>query len=93
MNKIEEIKNIIKEKILVERLELDDITAEEINDNEALFGDGLGLDSVEALDVISGVEEEFDIKMQGMEEEEIRQTFSSVETLSAYIHEKLAQIV
>ncbi|MBE5102257.1 phosphopantetheine-binding protein [Priestia aryabhattai] len=93
MNKIEEIKNIIKEKILVERLELDDITAEEIDDNEALFGDGLGLDSVEALDVISGVEEEFDIKMQGLEEEEIRQTFSSVETLSAYIHGKLAQIV
>ncbi|MBZ5750614.1 MULTISPECIES: phosphopantetheine-binding protein [Metabacillus] len=89
MMKIEEIKNIIKEKILVERLELEDISAEEIDDNEPLFGDGLGLDSVEALDVISGVEEEFQIKMQGLPEEEVQKTFSSVETLAVYINERL----
>ncbi|MBY0595856.1 phosphopantetheine-binding protein [Bacillus bingmayongensis] len=93
MKNIQEIKNIIKEKILVERLELEDITAEEIGDNEALFGDGLGLDSVEALDVISGVEEEFQIKMQGLPEDKIRETFSSVETLAAYISERLLQTV
>ena len=36
MNKTE-IKEIIKEKVLIERLELEDITAEEIVDNEPLF--------------------------------------------------------
>ncbi|MEK4626611.1 phosphopantetheine-binding protein [Priestia sp. FSL P4-0332] len=93
MNKIEEIKNTIKTKILVERLELDDITPEEIDDNEALFGDGLGLDSVEALDVISGIEEEFGVKMQGLSEEETHEIFSCVNTLSNFIHEQLSQTV
>ena len=40
---IEEIKNVIKQNILIERLELEDITADEIDDNEPLFMDGLGL--------------------------------------------------
>lgn len=88
---IEEIKNIIKQNILIERLELEDITAEEIADNEPLFLEGLGLDSVEALDVVAGLEEEFTIKVQGMPEDQIQKHFYSVETLSNFVFSKIQQ--
>jgi acyl carrier protein len=89
MKTVSEIKEIIKVNILIERLELEDIEAEEIEDEEPLFGDGLGLDSVEALDVVSGVEAEFAVKVQGLEEEDIRKHFYSVATLSAFVEEQL----
>ncbi|MFA9557775.1 acyl carrier protein [Evansella sp. AB-rgal1] len=88
---IEEIKQIIKQNILIDRLELEDITAEEIDDNEPLFLEGLGLDSVEALDIVSGLEEEFEIKVQGMPEEEIRENFYSVETLSNFVMSRIKE--
>lgn len=88
---IEEIKNIIKQNILIDRLELEDITAEEIEDNEPLFLEGLGLDSVEALDVVAGLEEEFTIKVQGMPEDQIQKHFYSVETLSTFVLSKIQQ--
>jgi len=88
MKTIEEIKSTIKEVILIERLELEDITADDINDQEPLFGDGLGLDSVEALDVVAGLEEEFGVKLQGMTEEEIREHFYSVDTLANFVASK-----
>lgn len=88
---LEEIKNIVKQKILVERLELedDDIKAEDIDDDEAIFDEGLGLDSVEALDVVSGIEEEFKINIQDIPEEEVQESFYSVNTLSAFILNQL----
>ena len=88
---VEEIKNIIKQNILIDRLELEDITAEEIEDNEPLFLEGLGLDSVEALDVVAGLEEEFTIKVQGMPEDQIQKHFYSVETLSTFVLSKIQQ--
>lgn len=93
MKTLNEIKEIIKVKILIERLELEDIRADEIEDEEPLFGDGLGLDSVEALDVVAGVEAEFGIKLQGLEEEEIRKHFYSVATLAAFVEEQLKEKV
>lgn len=88
---LEEVKNIVKQKILVERLELedDDITAEDIDDDEAIFDEGLGLDSVEALDVVSGIEEEFKINIQDIPEEEVQENFYSVNTLSEFILNQL----
>lgn len=91
--KIVEIKKIIKEKILVERLELEDITPDEIDENMPLFGDGLGLDSIEALDVIAGIEEEFGVKVQGMSHGDIQEHFHSVEKLSLFIESQLKEVV
>lgn len=90
MKTLEEIKHAIKQNILIDRLELEDITAEEIDDNDPLFGEGLGLDSVEALDVVAGLEAEFGVKLQGMDQEEIRKHFYSVETLSKFVSEQLS---
>jgi acyl carrier protein len=91
MKSIEEIKSVLKQNILIDRLELEDITADEIDDNDQLFGEGLGLDSVEALDVVAGLEEEFGVKLQGLPQEEIQKHFYSVETLSQFIASKLSE--
>ncbi|MDD2401503.1 MAG: phosphopantetheine-binding protein [Clostridia bacterium] len=85
MTEIERIKQIIKEDILIKRLELEDITAEEIKDNAPLFGEGLGLDSVEALDVVAGLEQFFGIKLQGVSPQEFQKHLYSVETIAQYV--------
>ncbi|MBP1965610.1 phosphopantetheine-binding protein [Paenibacillus aceris] len=92
MKNLEEIKHAIKQNILIDRLELEDITAEEIEDNAPLFGEGLGLDSVEALDVVAGLEAEFGVKLHGMDQEAIRKHFYSVETLSQFVSEQLSTV-
>lgn len=93
MKTMEEIKLTIKQNILIDRLELEDITADEIEDGAPLFGEGLGLDSVEALDVVAGLEAEFGVKLQGMDQEQIRTHFYSVDTLSKFVYEQLSTAV
>lgn len=89
MKSFDEVKEIIKVNILIERLELEDIEADDIKDDEPLFGDGLGLDSVEALDVVSGIEAEFGINLTELEEGEIQKNFYSVATLAAFVENQL----
>ena len=48
---MEELIVELKEKI-IEALNLEEMTPEDINDDDALFGDGLGLDSIDALELI-----------------------------------------
>lgn len=93
MKTIEEIKSIIRQRILIERLELEDITAEQIEDEIPLFIEGLGLDSVEALDVVAGLEEEFGINLQGFKQDEIRKHFYSVQSLSQFVFAQLSEKV
>ncbi|EMB83677.1 hypothetical protein SMU56_09785, partial [Streptococcus mutans N29] len=81
----EEIIKTIKEKVLIERLELEDIEPEEIDDAAPLFGEGLGLDSVEALDVVVGVEEEFGVQVPKQMGEEMQEKFYSVNSLADFI--------
>ncbi|KUO64328.1 MAG: acyl carrier protein [Gracilibacter sp. BRH_c7a] len=85
---IARVKAVIKEDILIKRLELEDITPEEIEDNTPLFGEGLGLDSVEALDVVAGIEQIFGVKLQGISPEEFKKHLYSVETLAQFVVHK-----
>lgn len=75
-----EISQQIKE-IIVERLGLK-IKPEEIKDEEALFGEGLALDSVEALEIVVGLEESFGIRIP---DEDTTEEFYSVKTLSNFV--------
>ncbi|MRG90114.1 acyl carrier protein (plasmid) [Limosilactobacillus reuteri] len=84
---IEEIKDILKEKVLIERLELDDVEPDDISDNENLFDEeGLALDSVEALDIMTGISEEFGIDTSMLGQEDINH-FQSVNDMAKYISE------
>jgi Acyl carrier protein len=74
-----EIKNLI-----IDVLNLEEIKADDIKTEEALFGDGLGLDSIDALELGLAIKKHYHIVLSA-ESEEMRKHFYSVATLSAFI--------
>lgn len=81
---MEALKQELKEKI-IEQLNLEDISVEEIADNDILFGDGLGLDSIDALELIVMLDKDYGIKLT--DPKEGRKIFESVEVMAKYITE------
>jgi len=76
----------LKSKI-IEGLNLEDITTDEIEDDMALFGDdGLGLDSVDAIELTLVIEKEFGVKITNMAEAE--DIFANTSSLVTYINEQ-----
>ena len=76
-------------KILVEDLNLEELSPEEIDDNAPLFGDGLGLDSLDAVELVVLVQKHFGLEIKDMEEG--RAAFQSVAALATYIDGRLAK--
>ena len=72
-------------EILIEGLALEDIDPSEIADNDALFNDGLGLDSVDAIELVVILDNEFGIKFKNMEE--TKGVFVTIQILTDYINE------
>lgn len=79
------LKEQIKQ-ILIEDLNLEDITADEIADDEPLFGDGLGLDSLDAVELAVLVQKNFGVEIKDMEEG--RPALQSVQALAQFIEDK-----
>ncbi|AZQ59439.1 acyl carrier protein [Maribacter sp. MJ134] len=77
-----DLKLELKEKI-IEQLNLEDISVDEIADNDPLFGDGLGLDSIDALELIVMLDKDYGIKLA--DPKEGRNIFESIDTMAAYI--------
>ena len=80
---MEDLKQQIKE-LIVSALELEDIKPESIIDSEPLFGAGLGLDSIDALELGVAIKRKFGVKFSP-ENEDNKKHFASVEALAAYI--------
>ena len=78
----EELKTLI-----VESLSLEDVTADQIVSGEPLFGDGLGLDSIDALELAMVISKRYGIKFESSDEEN-KTIFASVSSLAAHIAEK-----
>ncbi len=78
----------LKSKI-IESLRLQDITPEQIDDDAPLFGTGLGLDSIDALELVVLLEKEYGIVIKDIEEG--RPAFRSVKTLAEFIEAKRPQ--
>lgn len=76
------LKEILKEQI-IERLNLKDLRPENIGDDEPLFVEGIGLDSIDALELIVLLQQEYNIKLSNAEEGP--QVFHSVRTMAEYI--------
>lgn len=79
-----ELKQELKEKI-IEQLNLEDIAIEEIADTDPLFGQGLGLDSIDALELIVMLDKDYGIKLA--DPKEGRTIFESIESMASYIAE------
>ena len=79
---MEALKQELKGKI-IEVLNLEDITVADINDDDALFGDGLGLDSIDALELIVMLDKDYGIKL--VDPKEGKTIFQSIQTMAAYI--------
>ena len=72
----------LKEQIL-EALSLDEMKPEEIDDNAPLFGEGLGLDSIDALELIVLMEKQYGIKLSNPAEG--KEVFKSINVMAEYI--------
>ena len=76
-------------ELLIERLKFEDMTPEDISDEDPLFGGGLGLDSIDALEIVVMLESEFGIKLKN--ESSARDYFKSIASLADFVEQRLAQ--
>jgi acyl carrier protein len=81
------LKQKLKE-LLVQELNIEDLTVEQIEDDDLLFGDKLGLDSIDAVEIVFFVEQHFGIAIKDMKE--ARPALQSVATLAAFIEARSA---
>ncbi|MBN8786924.1 MAG: acyl carrier protein [Terrimonas sp.] len=70
---------------IIEQLNLKDLKPEDIGDDQPLFVEGLGLDSIDALELIVLLQQEYKIKLASAEEGQ--SVFRSVRTMAQYITE------
>ena len=82
---IEKIKNLI-----IQRLKLADMTSEMIEADAPLFGEGLGLDSIDALELVLGLEKEFGVIIPDAEVG--KKVFQSVRTMAQYVLDQKALV-
>jgi acyl carrier protein len=68
---------------IIEALNLEDLEPEDIDKDAPLFGDGLGLDSIDALELIVLLEKNYGIKLQ--DPKDGKKVFYSVQTMADYI--------
>lgn len=71
---------------LIEQLNLKQFTPDQINADEPLFGGGLGLDSIDALEIIVLIEKNYGVKISNPEEG--RQVLKSIRSIAEFIESK-----
>jgi acyl carrier protein len=73
-------------QIILSSVEVDGLTAEDIQSDKPLFGEGVGLDSIDALEIGAALRKKYQIKFKANSEEN-REHFKSVATLADFIAE------
>lgn len=76
-------------EVIVESLMLEDVKPEEIDSEDALFVDGLGLDSIDALELAIAIDKKFGVRIKP-DDEDTRKVFASVKSLASYLEGQLA---
>ena len=80
---IDEIKNELR-NIFAQRLDMD-LSEIDAKDTDPLFGDEWGLDSVDVIDIVLGLEQKFKVKFK--QDEEVEKHFASLNALAAHVKE------
>ena len=70
--------------LIIESLNLEDVTPDDIQSNEPLFVEGLGLDSIDALELGMAIQKKYNIKIDA-KNEKLKEYFSSIENLAQFI--------
>jgi acyl carrier protein len=76
-------------EMLIERLKFEDMTPDDIDDDQPLFAGGLGLDSIDALEIVVMLESEFGIRVKN--ESSARDNFRSVSALADFVEQRIAE--
>ncbi|TVP14652.1 phosphopantetheine-binding protein [Shewanella sp. KCT] len=77
------LQNEIK-RLIIDCLDLEDVSIDDIDTNAPLFGDGLGLDSIDALELGLAIKKQFDVKIEA-NSEATKAHFYSVASLASFI--------
>ena len=80
---MQELEQELKQ-LLIEVLNLEDLSVEQIDSEAPLFGDGLGLDSIDALEFGIAIRKKYDVKMDA-DAETTRNHFASIANLARFI--------
>lgn len=71
-------------QLIIDALGLEDIGTQDIGNDQTLFGEGLGLDSVDALELGLAIQKRYGIKIDA-EAKDTRSHFTSVDSLAAFV--------
>ena len=71
-------------ELIVESLNLEDVKAEDIGPDEPLFGEGLGLDSIDALELALAITQNYSIQLKA-DDKSMKQAFGTLRSLNAYV--------
>ena len=82
-----DLKQTLKEMI-IEEMQIEDLTPDEIEDDAPLFGDGLGLDSLDAVELVVQLQIHFGVEIKNIEEG--RPALQSINTLANFVREHQA---
>jgi acyl carrier protein len=72
-------------RLLIEVLNLEDVSVDDIDSEAPLFGDGLGLDSIDALELGVAIRKKYDVQMDA-DSEVTREHFASIANLARFIN-------
>lgn len=73
-------------QLIVDTLNLEDVDAEEIDYHTPLFGDGLGLDSIDALELSLSINQRYGIQLRA-DDENIKTIFASLTSLTRFLQD------
>ena len=80
---METLKQELKE-LIITSLDLEDVTAQDIIDDEPLFVDGLGLDSIDALELGVAIKKKYQVKLDANSDDN-KKHFASINSLAAFV--------
>jgi acyl carrier protein len=76
-------------RMIIESLKLEDLDPAEIQEDEPLFGEGLGLDSLDALELVVAIEKHFEVIIEN--EDQGKEAFVSLAALARYIQREVGR--